>query len=266
MMKRQNDWRAHLVVAVVAACVGVAGAGTTTIPPVGTEVYVDYVGLVWGTGSTPIVKVSSEIGKNGVYAGPEVLNISYTSNSAHADSQPVLAYCVDAQQYANWDWTQYHVANLENVPVNQYTSAGMGVTKAKDVRQLFYMTQANSPTSPTHDAAIQVALWEIINETAGSPYDVDNGAWTTVGSDPVLATARSWLSLINADNATGGGDDLKQYYGVMAVASSTAQDFAIVLPANIPPPVPEPLTMGSVFLAVSGLGVYFRKRLRVAAV
>jgi hypothetical protein len=108
-------------------------------------------------------------------------------------------------------------------------------------------------------AAFQAAVWEIINEDAGTAYSVTklNGATYASygGSAPAWVTqANTWLTSVWND--TNPAPDI----GLRVLANSSTQDFALVVPCLGSNPIPEPLTMAGVALGLCASGAYVSKR------
>ena len=154
----------------------------------------------------------------------------------------------------------------------------MGAARAKDITQLFRL--AYNPTELGADwktkfdgdttvdqyaAAVQGAVWEIINETGTNGYRMGLDTWQENGNAYIEAQAKLWLDLINTDNAETGVDydNLPVYGDLKVLVSADNQDFAVV--RKTADPIPEPLTMASAFFAIGGLGAYIRRRTGRAA-
>lgn len=173
------------------------------------------------------------------------------------------AYCIDVNHLIWTGHTDYfELRALENVPIASVQA------HASDLRKLFYLESQNPVGSnPDRAAAMAASVWEIATET-GSTYDLTSGYFGVIptGDGKVggvytwLATAQSWLSQLNADRTL---NHLAQNH-VTAYYNANTQSFAFSDGGLDQPPVPEPITMATVFLAVSGIGMYLRKRAHVA--
>ena len=205
-----------------------------------------------------------------VWAGVYNLHVVWDGGTtAPTSGTDTDSFCVDVTDSSTTTWQIYNVVELENAP--DPSGKNMGTAKANDIRQLFAL--AFLPAAVWHEAsdskaaAVQAAVWEIINEKAGTAYSLTNTPgetwWTTAGNEGTINTANGWLTTINTDNAVDGGNDLPLYPDLMVLTNETYQDFTIVRKGI--PPVPEPLTMASAFFAIGGLGAYIRRRTGRAA-
>jgi hypothetical protein len=113
--------------------------------------------------------------------------------------------------------------------------------------------------------AMGFAIYEIAYDYNGnlSSLDLSSGTFRATGGNPpdAISMASEWLGgLVAPDQYTGSLPNLA------AITSSNHQNLILDLPPQVlGPPVPEPLTVITSFLAVGALGVYLRKRTRVSA-
>lgn len=154
------------------------------------------------------------------------------------------AYCVDIFQSASYSAQDYTL-------VNGITH--FGAEKAADLGRLFTEFDAwNGNTSITaqETAALQIAVWEIVNETArtaSSPQlDLSSGNFTiTAGGTSTIALAQGWLNgLASANN----------WYQVSAYENATYQDYLVLNK------VPEPGSLALVLGALGSMGLVARRR------
>jgi hypothetical protein len=140
--------------------------------------------------------------------------------------------------------------------------APMGDAKARDLGRLFYSHYSDANNgSADNAAAFAACVWEIVNETSGT-YNISTGSFTVTPSNYAGAdttwgnTANSWLD----PNSLG----TVQARDLWAIVNTSTQDFAIVIPGSVDgSTVPEPITLLTGFLAVSGFGVYVRRYSKV---
>jgi hypothetical protein len=226
-------------------------------------------GLVSYDHRTLLVQVGQSdfdvITRPGSYAG-----LGQTIVDATAPSHETTGWCIDVYQsiYMN-ETAKFKVMDLGLAPTLQDPS------RADDLERLF-SKYADLVDTNCEAAAFQAAIWEIVNEPAtpiyewvgtgrhkhkvltgyADPvYDVDGGSFKVIPT-----CGQHWDQLANQwlNNLGDGSVD------AFALVNCNVQDFAWILPGQGGrPPVPEPLTMVSGFLAVSGLGFYVRKRTKV---
>jgi hypothetical protein len=202
-----------------------------------------------------VFRVHDELGSYGGTGGDDIVT--------YAEDHKTTGYCIDVYQAITAGRKyKFDVVDLADAP----TLRG-NADRALDLENLFAKYQ-DQVTSPDTAAAFAAAVWEIVNETKtnlqGDPvYNVRGGAFqvTPASGGRWDRLANQWL----CDLDTNVPDDDQLAY---ALVSAKVQDFAWVM--SVPhsggnPPVPEPLTLVSGFLAVSGLGLYMRKRVKVVA-
>jgi hypothetical protein len=157
-------------------------------------------------------------------------------------SDGVLAYCLEPQQSTgpfNGGFITYTLdPTMLNAPGNV---GGMTIAQAADVRRL--LGSVPNPFSPSissvQAAAMQVAIWEILRETA-STYDVLTGNVFYVNESlpGIYSQANAWLAALNA----------QAQRETIALTNPTVQDLIV--------DAPEPgafALMGAAFLLFAGL-------------
>ena len=214
--------------------IGDGPTGTGYVTGVGPEVYI-------GRSNFSISTTDGSYGG----LGADIVAQSY-GNLPHYST---TGWCIDIHQwiYGNTSYV-FYVMDLALAPT-------IPSGRADDLQRLFYQHEADVADGDTA-AAFAASVWEIVNETDTTiPYNIGTGDFRVTPSGGTWDTiANGWLS--------GLGSGTVDAY---ALVSTTTQDFAWVLPVTGtggPTVVPEPLTMASAFLAISGLGLYIRKRTR----
>jgi hypothetical protein len=157
-------------------------------------------------------------------------------------SNGVLAYCLEPQQSTgpfNGGLITYTLdPTMLNAPGNV---GGMNAAQAADVRRL--LNSVPNPFSPSissvQAAAIQVAIWEILRETAGT-YDVLTGNVSYINESlpGIYSQANAWLAALSAQTQ----------HETIALTNPTVQDLVV--------DAPEPgvfALIGSGFLLFAGL-------------
>lgn len=150
-----------------------------------------------------------------------------------------VSWCVDILQntYFGNPSNDYTLVDASNVP-----QIGAARANALGALATGYLGQVNNATT---SAAFQLAVWEIVFETAGNPYNLGAGNFSVWGaSDASIATAQTWLSNLPGTST----------YTVSVWQSPTRQDLAVFTT------VPEPATFGLLALGICGLA-FVRRRL-----
>ena len=149
-------------------------------------------------------------------------------------------YCVDLYQTIAF-----------NTPYSDYVNVGGGHVFANshayaDLGRLYGV--AGSILDAVHEAAFQMAVWEIAYETSGA-YGLGSGVASFSASAGATLLASGWLASIA--NAPAGP-------GIGVFESRTHQDVIYA-------PVPEPETYLMMALGLAGLGAVSRRRKAAAA-
>ena len=150
-------------------------------------------------------------------------------------------YCVDV----------YQTINFGAPPYAGYVNVGLGhvFANANAYTDLGRLYETAGPiTDAEHEAAFQIAVWEIAYEKTGTPYNLASGAASFAGgsanSSGALTLASSWLA--NLGNKT-------TVIGVLE--SPDHQDVIYALNPTVTTTVPEPsmlLLMATGLLGVTG--------------
>lgn len=195
--------------------------------------------------------------------------VSNFTNATASDNDPFFTgtfsgFCIDLLEVVSYgypgSWTKTTAIDTAPLPYSGFNPpGGMGVAKANDLRKLWGRFRALANTNDGA-AAFQLAVWEIVYETASS-YDINanagnfsfmqllNGAATYAS---IVTTANAWL----ADLANPG---LFAGNLVALVNGSTAndpylQDFLTTGSAGTQiVPLPPAVLAGAALMAVGGV-------------
>jgi hypothetical protein len=189
------------------------------------------VGLVTGDLTGYIAYTGNPaLGPEHVYIGP--LNMTVTDQATNSAIQQTV-FCTDIFDY-------YQGGRLYNLQ-----TAAFPVAKQ---HQIIALLENVTPASAAEGAAVQAAVWEIINEP-GNSYDVTQGLLTvSVDSDQAAFAADVSTYLANVTNGTWHASpnfSLQQY----VPADGANQSFGFLQLTGHSPTIPEPAT-----LSVLGLG------------
>jgi hypothetical protein len=150
-------------------------------------------------------------------------------------------FCIDIGQGINsGDSPQWTVASLASAPV---PGNSMGQGRANLIAELWYNNYADIGSSNTKAAAFQIAIWEIINETATNPdgslnLDVTSGSFSvskaysnypTTADTQTLSQANTWLGALDL---SGNGNKATN---LIALESTQYQDYVVQMPVPAPP-------------------------------
>ncbi len=185
----------------------------------------------------------------------EVRNSTYTPDlylgDGTATAYPIEAFCVDIFDGVSYDWNTYDIKTVPQVP--DPDAGPMGTAKAGYVAELLDTYWVSGMTN-VQAAAVQVSLWEILDEALpANPTPVPPAAGWSVSPDAgtFYLDAASNASVITAANnmldSLSGGGPYSNYLGLthpQEGGTSQYQDFIVRVP------VPT-----AVLLGVLGLGV-----------
>ena len=161
----------------------------------------------------------------------------------------LLAYCLEPQQstgFVNGGLIPYTIdLTMLTAPGNVGGMLPVTATRVSDLRRLLgtVADPFSGSISNLQAAAFQIAIWEILRETAGS-YDVLSGNVSYSGESivGVFAQANAWLANLNAQTERN----------TAALTNVTFQDLII--------PIPEPGSFGMLGAGAAMIVLGIRRR------
>lgn len=224
-----------LAAVAVSAASTFAGTVVAKFNSVTPSLNVNYVSPAGNAGTSAGVFNWNRTG--GTHAGTPVIGSSFSS------------FCIELTQNIGTGTTYtMNVVPLASAPVPGLPPVGgMGQSKAQDLRRLWASYFHLAALSNTNAAAFQVAVWEIVYETAAQ-YDVNTantgtrGAFYITNQSAVRTLANSWLSNLGQAEAN-----------LAALSHPTFQDQLVLIPT------PPALLAG---LGLLGVGVANKLRKR----
>lgn len=157
-------------------------------------------------------------------------------------------YCTELLQTFNW--------NQSNAALNTYSVVSgitaWGAAKSTAMDQLMsYAFTAGLPTNADTSAAVQSAIWEVLNETnTTSPYSFNTGN-LLISATPSSSTQAA-LTSMNLVLANLGSYAITQH--VDQLHNGTQQDFLVMAP------VPEPESYAMLLAGLGIVGAVARRR------
>lgn len=149
---------------------------------------------------------------------------------------------------------------ISTVDVLQSASSIFGTTKANDLGRLYTVAGSavsGQGSSAANSSAFQLAAWEIVNEKAGSLYNLSSGDFKASGTGDSIA--QGWLNTLNTTSSSSAY--AVNIWSVTGQGASGfgAQDVAVFAP------IPEPETYVMMMAGLGLMGFVARRRQQVLA-
>lgn len=224
--------RRLFIAAVVCAFITVPAMADFTVQE--TSVGPQQTMTVYSTDVSPTVNT-------GAYTG--VYNLNVSGAGAPVTGVGIQSFCIDIHQngptMAGGSAT-YNAVSLASAPTPQ---TAMGATRAGQVAWLLNNQWTSPITDATKAAAIQAAVWEIVNESSGT-YSVTGGNTKVTGAAATQNLANGWLTTINGMTTTNWATYSTANYA--ALVSGTYQDYVVKVP------LPGAVLLGALGLIAAG--------------
>ncbi len=191
-----------------------------------------------GTGAGQNVRI--QIGDNNafnVFAGElkhEIANATGVDQYLNGEHR---TFCADVNEHVSGNFSQYQTEQLENIPLTSSNYTPMTSTQANAIRALY--SQSNNTLmagglSNAFSAAMQITVWEIVNDFDGSADSINLNAglltFTATNSGAldagVLAQVESFKTQIMTGLNLGQSGPDK----VIGLANAGAQDQLVAVP------------------------------------
>lgn len=150
------------------------------------------------------------------------------------------AFCVELTQTVKSGWQSYSLRESSEV---------FNFEQSQAIERLYTAYHTEVGTANSNNAAFQLALWEIVHETAPS-WDLTQGSFTTSTNGAVLDLASGWLQSL---------DSIESQFSLYVLTNANSQNQLVFsgVPLDTPTSVPAPATLG-----LFGLGALLLLRRR----
>jgi len=162
--------------------------------------------------------------------------------------------------FQSWCLDIFHSFGFPVTSTNVFATAAsiFGGAKATDLGRLYTNQHAlidSTASTANNSAAFQLAVWEIVSEQEGSPYNLGSGNLQVTSGSTGYATAQTWLAQLNSTPSVSQFDA-----NVWSVTSNTGPFGAGAQDVGVFTPVPEPGTYAMMLAGLGLLGFAARRR------
>ncbi|WP_157960473.1 PEP-CTERM sorting domain-containing protein [Marinimicrobium alkaliphilum] len=158
-------------------------------------------------------------GAGNVYAGEFEFEILNKSPSLIQWDDELNAFCIQ---------TSTTLKNSATYNVVDGLGAFTGTYRGMQLDRLFSEYYTSSKESAVNSAAMQLAIWEIVNESPDNPPTLSSGNFTSGNFSGARGLANNWLASLNETSKSG-------LYDFYTLTSSKSQDL-ITVTARVPEP------------------------------
>lgn len=167
----------------------------------------------------------------------------------------LLWFCLDPLQNIYYEdsglpnGSVLHYASTNPSNFDKWTPSAPGLTAGR-IQDLADLFKAYTPNTATNAGAMQIAIWEIVNEFSSNPYDVFNGQMDiTSGNSTMLNLAQTMLNSLGNSSIENKGTVANLDFLIDGTYTTTShhetqvtlmQDLVTYYTPTVP--VPEPST------------------------
>lgn len=162
--------------------------------------------------------------------------------------------------FQSWCLDIFHSFGFPVTSTNVFATAAsiFGSAKATDLGRLYTNQHTlidSTASTANNSAAFQLAVWEIVSEQGGNPYNLGTGNLQITSGSTGYATAQTWLGQLNSTPSVSQYDA-----NVWSVTSNNGPSGAGAQDVGVFTPVPEPETYAMMLAGLGLLGFAARRR------